>query len=127
MQEQRNPKMAQRLLNPGGRESAPPQAIKSLKERARDPPLLTELEDFVACELANINQKNLHAELPVYRAAFEKFIEAFERYAPILTRIKEQYENALHDHERVVRLPLADVNEPWLARTGGQDHQACGC
>ena len=76
--------------------------IKSLKERARDPPLLTELEDFVACELANINQQDLHAELPVYRAAFEKFIEAFERYAPILTRIKEHYENALHDHERVV-------------------------
>lgn len=54
--------MAQRILgerhgyHAGDSHSPPHQSTKSLKERACDPPLLTELEDFVACELANINR-----------------------------------------------------------------------
>jgi len=83
---------------------------KSVKERMRDPPLLTELEDFVARELSTILQcegnltprtTRTHS-LPVYRAAFERFIDAFERYSPLLTDIKEHYEDAVRDYEHAI-------------------------
>lgn len=82
----------------------------TVKDRLRDPPLLVELEDFVAKELSSVllHEGNLTPRtsrshsLPVYRAAFERFIDAFERYSPILTRIKEHYEEAVRDYEHVI-------------------------
>jgi hypothetical protein len=71
------------------------------------PPLLIELEQFIASQLDDLKREsNLNTTEPetddwlsmrrlkIYKDAFQRFIEEFNIYRPILTAIKYEYETA---------------------------------
>ena len=75
------------------------------------PPLLSQLEDFISAELAlqnNAAEERHHtasaARLQVYREAFQRFMEEFRTYKPLLSQIKSEYESLLDAYARQLHL-----------------------
>eukprot|EP00949_MAST-11_sp_MAST-11-sp1_P003990 g3990.t1 len=75
------------------------------------PPLLSQLEDFISAELAlqnNVSEERHHtasaARLQVYREAFQRFMEEFRTYKPLLSQIKSEYESLLDAYARQLHL-----------------------
>jgi hypothetical protein len=72
-----------------------------------NPPLLTELENFLQTNLSELKLTDSTAttnetadwlsmkKLKIYRDAFGRFIEEFNIYKPFLLSVKHEYENAL--------------------------------
>jgi len=67
------------------------------------PSFLLELEQFVEAELESLPHSTQQpaAKLQIFQECFDRFIDAFARYAPILTRIKHEYDEALRNHDRL--------------------------
>ncbi|KAM9753244.1 translin-associated factor X-interacting protein 1 isoform 1-T2 [Menidia menidia] len=89
----------------------------------RKPPLLVQLESCVSRELLAISPQHPQCEelkLQVYRNVFGCFISAFRTYQPLLSAIKNEYENALaHQQDQIqeLRSHLRLMTEDWDRKT----------
>jgi chromosome segregation ATPase len=88
------------------------------------PPLLVELEEFIASQLNELKRENemtgeepqtddwlSMSRLRIYKEAFQRFIEEFNIYKPILTAIKYEYETAFDYFSSKARNHLSTKTE----------------
>ena len=88
------------------------------------PPLLVELEDFISSELKELKREmnvgNAQPEtddwlsmrrLKIYKDAFQRFIDEFTIYKPILTSIKHEYETAFDNFSSKARKHMSAKTE----------------
>ena len=87
------------------------------------PPLLVELEQFIASQLDDVSRESNSSEQPetddwlsmrrlmIYKDAFQRFIEEFNIYKPILSAIKYEYETAFDYFSSKARNHLSTKTE----------------
>lgn len=85
------------------------------------PPLLVELEQFIATQMDELKRENVEEpetddwlsmrRLTIYKDAFQRFIEEFNIYKPILTAIKYEYESAFDYFSSKARKEMSTKTE----------------